>query len=145
MKNKVKAFAILVLLMACGASNAWDGRDGEERYGHGHHGRGHHEHHHIKRDYSSHWSIFIHGTPHRGVWDYYPPPHRHLYVSPYPSAYPARVVIERPAPVIYVQQQTASETPRIWYYCADAKAYYPYVKQCPAGWQEIAAQPRDMP
>ncbi len=24
-----------------------------------------------------------------------------------------------------------------WYYCADAKAYYPYVQQCPAGWLRV--------
>jgi hypothetical protein len=28
-----------------------------------------------------------------------------------------------------------------WYYCADAKAYYPYVRECPGGWQRVAPQP----
>jgi hypothetical protein len=24
-----------------------------------------------------------------------------------------------------------------WYYCKDAKGYYPYVKRCPSGWMKV--------
>jgi hypothetical protein len=27
-----------------------------------------------------------------------------------------------------------------WYWCAEARAYYPYVKECPGGWQRVAPQ-----
>jgi Family of unknown function (DUF6515) len=29
-----------------------------------------------------------------------------------------------------------------WYYCESARAYYPYVSQCPEGWRAVPAQPR---
>jgi FKBP-type peptidyl-prolyl isomerase-like protein len=28
-----------------------------------------------------------------------------------------------------------------WYYCADFKAYWPDVKECPGGWQKVVPQP----
>jgi FKBP-type peptidyl-prolyl cis-trans isomerase FkpA/FKBP-type peptidyl-prolyl cis-trans isomerase FklB len=35
--------------------------------------------------------------------------------------------------------QTApqSEQASFWYYCNDAKAYYPYVRECPSGWLQV--------
>lgn len=94
-----------------------------------------------------------------------PPPHAHtsvefgVYVGgpwvyppyyPYPSYWPrvyvppvAPVVVVPPPPV-YVEQQTAAVPvlePGYWYYCNEAKAYYPYVKDCPGSWQKVAPQP----
>lgn len=34
-------------------------------------------------------------------------------------------------PTVYVQQQA------YWYYCENAKAYYPYVQDCPSGWVRV--------
>jgi hypothetical protein len=48
------------------------------------------------------------------------------YSTPQPAPYYA------PAPT-----QSQGE----WYYCADSKSYYPYVRECPAGWQRVPAQP----
>ncbi len=28
-----------------------------------------------------------------------------------------------------------------WQYCPDSKKYYPYVKECPGGWQTVPAEP----
>ena len=28
-----------------------------------------------------------------------------------------------------------------WYYCESSRAYYPYVRDCPAGWQRVSPQP----
>ncbi|MDP3609347.1 MAG: hypothetical protein Q8R74_09780 [Methylophilus sp.] len=73
------------------------------------------------------------------------------YSSPVPAYYPP----VQPAPMIYTEQ---SDRPQIriqaapknsaqdaqeswWYYCVDAKAYYPYVNQCPGGWLRVAPQP----
>jgi len=30
-----------------------------------------------------------------------------------------------------------SSASSFWYYCADAKMYYPYVRQCPTGWLKV--------
>jgi hypothetical protein len=76
---------------------------------------------------------------------YYPP-----YYSPYyyPPYYPPVVTVPA-APPTYIEQngpQTQSapapQQSNWWYYCADAKAYYPYVKECPAGWQRVSPQPQ---
>lgn len=63
-------------------------------------------------------------------WYYYPAP-----VYPYPNPYVPPVVINTtpaqpgPAPAQY------------WYYCAASKAYYPYVAECPGGWQPVPVTP----
>ena len=38
--------------------------------------------------------------------------------------------------------QTAPQSAQssFWYYCNDAKAYYPYVRQCPSGWVQVVPQ-----
>jgi len=78
---------------------------------------------------------------------YYPPYHYAPYY--YPAYYPPPVVVQQQAPVpVYVEQNPQpapsvqpSTPPGYWYYCADSRAYYPYVKQCPGGWQRVAPQP----
>ena len=90
--------------------------------------------------------IGIHfGYPLIGFPYYYPPYHYAPYY--YPAYYPPPVVVQQQAPV-YVEQDpqpapsVQPSTPAgYWYYCADSRAYYPYVKQCPAGWQRVAPQP----
>jgi hypothetical protein len=48
-------------------------------------------------------------------------------------------------PPVYIEQGAApgAEAPAAgnWYYCAGAQAYYPYVKECPEGWQTVAPIP----
>ena len=39
--------------------------------------------------------------------------------------------------VIQADVQQPSSTPTYWYYCVDAKAYYPYTQQCPGGWLKV--------
>ncbi len=81
-----------------------------------------------------------HGRVHFGVvigapfypW-YYPPYY-------YPYYYPP--VVAAPAvPPTYVEQGGAQHSQGAWYYCAESKTYYPYVKECPGGWQRVAPQP----
>ncbi len=31
-----------------------------------------------------------------------------------------------------------------WYFCPSSNGYYPYVKECPQGWQQVPAQPADL-
>jgi hypothetical protein len=69
-----------------------------------------------------------------GLWELSRP---HYYYRYYP--YPAPVV-QVPAQEIYVQpapQQPAG----YWYYCQEAGAYYPYVRQCPNGWMKVVPSP----
>ena len=86
-----------------------------------------------------------HGGPRVGVYFgpgyWYPPPYYY-----YPPYYPPVVTVPATPPV-YIEQGNArpaspqTQEQSYWYYCADAKAYYPYVKQCPGGWQRVAPQP----
>ncbi len=83
------------------------------------------------------WGVSI-GVPLFPPAYYYPAPA--YYYPPYypPVAAPA-------APTAYVEQsappQAAPDQSSWWYYCADSRAYYPYVKECPGGWQRVAPQP----
>jgi len=45
-----------------------------------------------------------------------------------------------PQPAPYYARSPAQSQGE-WYYCADSKSYYPYVRECPAGWQRVPAQP----
>jgi hypothetical protein len=60
------------------------------------------------------------------------------YYPPY--YYEPRTVVVPAQPTRYIEQ--ASPESGYWYYCADAKAYYPYVKDCPGGWQRVSPTPR---
>jgi hypothetical protein len=69
------------------------------------------------------------------------------YWYPYPYAAPPvviqpapRVVVQPSAPQTYVEPGTAPAESS-WYYCESAKGYYPYVKECPGGWQRVAPRP----
>jgi hypothetical protein len=55
------------------------------------------------------------------------------YTPPLPASPPVYIEQE-PAPPSPVQQ------PYYWYYCADSKTYYPYVKECPGGWQPVVPE-----
>ena len=48
-------------------------------------------------------------------------------------------VVAAPAPVFIERDPPAA--PVWWYWCAEAHAYYPYVKDCPGGWQRVPPQP----
>ena len=94
----------------------------------------------------AHFGLYIGGP---GYW--YSP----YYYPPYPPyGYPP-VVVAPAAPPVYIEQDGAASAPsqppsqaqspaqaNWWYYCAEAKAYYPYVKECAAGWQRVAPQPQ---
>jgi hypothetical protein len=70
------------------------------------------------------------------------------YYAPYyyyPPAYYPPVVVAPSAPPVYIEQgaQQAPQAPAAgwWYYCSDPQGYYPYVTQCPGGWQQVSPQP----
>ena len=82
---------------------------------------------------------FYFGAPYLG-WGWGAPYYPYYY--PYSYAYP---VYAPSQPTTYVEQEPAQAAPApqqgYWYYCADAQAYYPYVKECPGGWQRVSPQP----
>ena len=57
--------------------------------------------------------------------------------APYPYYYPAPAVVAESAPSAYIQQAPAPPQQTYWYYCQNARAYYPYVQQCPGGWMQV--------
>ncbi|WP_026075742.1 hypothetical protein [Noviherbaspirillum massiliense] len=84
----------------------------------------------------SHVGFYV-GVP-TGYWAYPPPAY---YV------YPPAVTVQSTPPV-YVEQSPGPqanepEPGNWWYYCQDAKGYYPYVKECPRGWQKVVPAPPD--
>lgn len=88
------------------------------------------------------------GVPFPGY--YYPPPY---YPYPYPYPYYPPVVVETaPAqPPVYVeqgnpqllppQQAPAPQAGSYWYHCDNPEGYYPYIKECPGGWQKVVPTP----
>jgi hypothetical protein len=66
----------------------------------------------------------------RPVAPYYP------YYPYYPFAYSPPVIVQQPRQD-YVQIAPREDRPGYWYYCPDAKGYYPHVKRCPSGWLKV--------
>ena len=69
----------------------------------------------------------LYGWPYYYYQPYYP------YYYPPPPAYVP--------PPSYVVQAPVAEQPFSWYYCRQANGYYPYVKECPAGWERVSPVP----
>lgn len=73
-------------------------------------------------------------------WYYAPPPYYY---------YPPRVVVVPAEPIVYVERESApviqqpqAQAPaNYWYYCGASRAYYPYVRECPGGWEAVPPRP----
>lgn len=91
-----------------------------------------------------HVGVFVGGPVWYGPGPYYygPPP----YYYPPPVVYGPPVVVQD-QPDVYVERPQANEgaapgsSSGTWWYCGASKKYYPYVKECPSGWQEVPATP----
>lgn len=68
----------------------------------------------------------------------------------YGNVYPPVTVTGPASAPTYVEQAPAASAPAqaaassanaYWYYCAQSQGYYPYVRECPGGWQPVAPQP----
>lgn len=83
-----------------------------------------------------HTRVFI-GGAFFAPW-YFPAPYYYYPPAYYPPAYypPAYY----PPATEYVEPQ-APPAPAYWYYCPGSRAYYPYVRECPGGWQQVSPQP----
>lgn len=123
MKAKKLLFVLVALLIA-GAGNAWA------------HGR-------------VYGSVGVYVGPGAYWGSAYPRPYYYpgLYPYAYPYYDPAPVIVVPSAPPVYIEQQDpVVEKPQnadrqYWYYCSGSKKYYPYVKECPGGWQKVLPQP----
>jgi hypothetical protein len=75
-------------------------------------------------------------------YPYYGYPYPYAY--PYPYGYPAYSppVVEG-SPQTYIEQEAPAQ--QYWYYCQNPQGYYPYVRECPGGWQQVAPQPPPPP
>jgi hypothetical protein len=137
MKKTIAVVAAgLLLVVAAGTADARGGGGGG-RGGHGgfHGGRpGHFQGHHF-RGHGFRGSVFI-GGYWGPYWDpYWYPGYYPYYPYPYEAA---PVSIE---PQTYIEQSG----PTYWYYCEGAKAYYPYVRECPGGWLTVTPPPQGAP
>lgn len=130
-KMKAIKFAVLLMLLlgALVSGSVWadpgghGGRGGWHGHGHGGwHGR-------------SHVGIVI-GAP-----LFWAPASPYYYPAPYP--YYAPPVVAVPAtPPVYIERGDEAASDEYWYFCSNPQGYYPYVKQCPPGWQQVTPQPR---
>jgi hypothetical protein len=138
LKSIKTALVLALLLMTLFASDmaSADGR----HWGGGHHG-------------GSHVGVgVVIGGPFWGPSWYYPHyypyyPYYPSYPYYYPYYYPPTVVVPSTPPV-YMERsepEPSSTQPGVWYYCPDSRNYYPYVRECPGGWQKVPAQPPSEP
>jgi len=128
------ALAISLLFSSTASADGYS-RGGGHKGGY-HQGGGHYGGH-----YQGRTSIAI-GGPFWGPAWYYPS----NYYPYYP--YYAPVVDVPSTPPVYIERSEPADdsTPSgIWYYCPDSKTYYPYVMECPGGWQTVPAQPASEP
>lgn len=114
--NRIKA-TLVATAMVVGAVSAGDAlaRGGFRGHGHGH----------------GHFGVFI-GAP--LFWPWYPPPAYY---------YPPAVAVPTSPPAYIERGEDESAPPReaYWYHCSKPEGYYPYIKECPGGWQRVAPKP----
>ena len=136
MKNLNWIYLIVILLALTANDSVW------ARGGHGHG----HRHSHFNLGISvGGYSPGFYGSGFYGPGSYgyrsygYPDP---FFSRPYYS-YPPTVVVPVTPPV-YIQQEQARPVRQqinYWHYCQNPEGYYPYVKNCPGGWLQVAPQP----
>lgn len=122
---------IIIGLLANGNSLARDKRDGRE-------GKHPGKSRQYDRDDRGRESVVIespYSWPDFYYWPYYT-------FQPY---YPSPSIIIPSRPPAYIDQGTVFNTetfgPNSWDYCSSPTGYYPYVQECPTGWQRIRPQP----
>lgn len=101
------------------ARNHLRGDSGHNRNHYNGHHWGHHKHYSHRH---SHSRVII--AP---VWPYY---HHHYHHAP---------VVVTPAPSsppVYIEQGNGRDA-AYWYHCNNPEGYYPYIKECPGGWQKV--------
>ncbi len=160
--NRLSLVSIIAVisLLSCGMVYAADGDRGGGRSG-GHdgggdryYGQGGHSGHGDHHGGSGHYGGWGHYGGYYGTgfgltvdaaywgWPWYYP----FYAYPYYYNNPYAPAVSMPSdePQEYIQRSDKVSAPvssGVWYYCPESKIYYPYVKECPGGWQTVPAQP----
>lgn len=67
-------------------------------------------------------------------YGYYPPYQPYGYYPPVVAPY---------SPPAYIEQAPQQAPAGAWFYCAESKSFYPYVRECPGGWQRVSPTPPD--
>jgi len=142
--NKLKALALLLVAALVALSPMQALADRDHGYDHGRDGWGRGDIRYFPREDDHIWRggyWYNGGYGDRfgwwwivaGTWYFYPRPvypYPNLYVPPvFVNAYPVTPIAPGPAPTEY------------WYYCREAKGYYPYVPTCPGAWEKVPATP----
>jgi len=109
-------------------------------------GGGHDGGHHGGYYWSGYGGVVI-GGPYWGA-SWYSPYYYPYYYPWYPNYYPyypyATEVTVPSRPQEYIERSRERSSPRasgVWYFCPESNTYYPYVRECPDGWQKVPAQP----
>lgn len=121
-----RALTLLIALLVCTASTpAFAHGSGGKGHSGGHHFNGANAGGHHFRGPFVGFGVIVAGSALYPPLPYYPPD-----------------ALAPSGPPVYVEQGTpAPDRPaEYWYYCADARAYYPYVKECAGTWQAVAPQ-----
>ena len=119
----LKLIIIALVLITSGAGSALADR-GHFRSQPGHSQTG--QFHGHQGHFRSHVFVGIGFDPFWYPWYYYPP--SVVYSSP---------------PVYVEQGQSPAPSVNYWYYCAESGRYYPYITECPGGWQQVVPTPPD--
>jgi len=97
------------------------------------------------------------GYGHVGVGVYFGPgwgyPYAYPYPYYYPGYYPPAAAAAPSSPPQYIEQgdvnggdaaganDAGAPAPAVWYHCSKPEGYYPYIRDCPGGWEQVPAQP----
>jgi hypothetical protein len=138
------ALCLVSLAVAAHGGHGGGGHGGGGGFGHAGHGGGHHGGGHVFGHHGGGHVFF--GLGFGAYWPWYYPPYDPYYYSSYPyyySSYPYYYSSYPPVAPVYVERGDEQAAPQSadWYYCTSPQGYYPYVTQCPGGWQRVKPQP----
>ncbi|MEI8570826.1 hypothetical protein U737_18090 [Methylomonas sp. LW13] len=103
-----------------------------------HHYGGRHFGGHFRPGFGFYFGAPLYPRPFYPSYPYYP-------AYPY---YPREIITVPVQPPVYIerersQPQNAPLAEGYWYYCNDPAGYYPYVKDCANGWQQVEPTPQN--
>jgi len=138
MKQITVACLYIVLIMSITSNPVWARGGG---HGGGHYGGGWGGHYGGGYGHGGHYGHSSFGLYFGAPFYSYP---YYRYPYQYPYYYPPAVVTVPSAPPVYIQQSppaTRQYPAGYWYYCNNPEGYYPYIKECPDGWQQVEPTP----
>ncbi len=142
MKNISVVYWVIVLIGSITSTSvsARGGGYGGGGYGGGHYGGGSHYGSGYGGRYGGGYGYgYDNHYGHSNYGFYFSAPLYPYYPYRYPY-YPPTVITVPVTPPVYIQQSppAAQQYPAgYWYYCNNPEGYYPYIKECPVGWQQV--------